>query len=291
MLSKKRIFLLMLFFLIVVVPFFLSGCGGVQVKQTPIQSNDKVSFVVPNNKNIIGVDSFLSGLQYSSTFQQYPIYIQGSLNHIYVKGIICKHNTFKNIMTITDFNGSNFAVPGGISDSPASFASFVEYYVMVKKSSQKNDIIVSLIPYKKALGYAKSPLGFPFSMPNFNEYQLISFLKSPRLTVKFKISDISKYNSFSTNANFARLLKQEQLKKGVEITGRIFKMAYVLPLMNNQYQAKLFVSVYPYQNGSMAIVHVVMPIKVESNSNITDLTFINNLISRAKQKIKEIVQS
>ena len=68
-------------------------------------------------------------------------------------------------------------------------------------------------------------------------------------------------------------------------------MAYVLPLMNNQYQAKLFVSVYPYQNGSMAIVHVVMPIKVESNSNITDLTFINNLIYRAKQKIKEIVQS
>lgn len=43
MINKKRVFLLMLFLSITVIPFFLSGCGGVQVKQTPIQSNDKVS--------------------------------------------------------------------------------------------------------------------------------------------------------------------------------------------------------------------------------------------------------
>jgi hypothetical protein len=291
MINKKRVFLLMLFLSITVIPFFLSGCGGVQVKQTPIQSNDKVSFIVPNNENITGFNSFLSGLKYYPTFQQHPIYIQGNLNHINVSGIRVKYNSIKNIMTIADFNGSNFDVPGGISDPPTSFASFVEYYVMVKKSSQKNDVIVTLIPYKKMLGYAKDILGVPFSMPHFNEYQLISFLKSPSLTVNFKISDTSKYNSFSTNANFVRLLKQEQLKNGVEITGRIFKMAYILPLMNNQYQAELFVSVYPYQNGSIAEVHVILPIKVKSNSSTMDLTFINKLISRAKQKIKRIVQS
>lgn len=61
--------------------------------------------------------------------------------------------------------------------------------------------------------------------------------------------------------------------------------------MNNQYQAELFVSVYPYQNGSIAEVHVILPIKVKSNSSTMDLTFINKLISRAKQKIKRIVQS
>ncbi len=288
---KKMSFYLMLVFSIVMVPFFLSGCGGVQVKQSSLlpNQNSKVTFIIPNNENIVDVDPFLSGLQYSSTFQQYPIYINGNLNHINVEGI--EYNAVNNSMTIADFNGSNYDVPAGISDPPTSFASFIEYYVMVKRSSQNNSTIVTLIPYKKISGHAKNPLGFPVPMPNFTEYQLISFLKSPSLTVKFKISDISKFNSFSTNANFVRLLQQEKFKKGVEITGRIFKLAYILPLMNNQYKAKLFVSVYPYQNGSMAIVHVVMPIKVESNSNVTDLTFINNLISRAKQKIKEIVQS
>ena len=277
MLSKKRVFLLMLFFLIVVVPFFLSGCGGVQVKQTPIQSNDKVSFIVPNNGNIVGVNSYLSGLRYSSTYQQIPIYINGQYSYSKVRGI--KYDIVNNIMTIADFYGNEV------------YASSIKYYVMIKKNSQKNVTILTLIPYKKIIYHVTTPLGVSISIPNFTEYQLMSFLKSPSLTVKFKTSDNSKYNSFSVNANFVRLLKQEQLKKGVEITGRIFKTAYILPLMNNQYQAKLFVSVYPYQNGSMAVVHVVMPIKVESNSNVTDLTFINNLIYRAKQKIKEIVQS
>ena len=277
---RKMPFLLMLFFSIVMVPFLLSGCGGVQVKQSSLlpNKNSKVTFIIPNNENIADVDSSLSGLQYSSTFQQYPIYnTNGSINHIDVEGI--KVNTVNNIMTIADFNGTTL------------FASSIEYYVMVKRGSQNNSTIVTLIPYKKISGHAKNILGLPVPMPNFTEYQLISFLKSPSLTVKFKISDISKFNAFSTSANFVRLLNQEKFKKGVEITGRIFKMAYILPLMNNQYKAKLFVSVYPYQNGSMAVVHVVMPIKVESNSNVTDLTFINNLISRAKQKIKEIVQS
>ena len=275
--SKKKIFLLMLF-LIVLVPFFLSGCGGgVQVKQTPIQSNDKVSFVVPNNGNIVGDNSYLSGLRYSSTYQQIPIYINGQYSYSKVRGI--KYDIVNNIMTVADFYGNEV------------YASSIKYYVMIKKNSQKNVTILTLIPYKKITDHVTTPLGVSISIPNFTEYQLMSFLKSTSLTVKFKTSDNSKYNSFSVNANFVRLLKQEQLKKEVKITGRIFKMAYILPLMNNQYQAKLFVSVYPYQNGSMAVVHVVMPIKVESNSNVTDLTFINNLISRAKQKIKEIVQS
>ena len=277
----------------------LSGCGGVQVKQSSLQENRKVSFILPDNHNIVGFNSFLKGLTYGGDVNCSPWLtakntgINGFVSScegngvnfvsngiLDVKGIQVKYNSGG--IVVTQFNGEEF-IPSSL------MTSFIQYYINVNAIKQNNNYIVVMRPVKRKLGYGKNPLGFGYPMPNFTEEQLIRFLKKPDITIRFKANYTSKYNSFSTNANFARLLKEKTFKKSKKITGRIFKIYYILPLMNNEYQAKVFVRVYPYQNGSMAIVRVLIPIRV--NSNTSDLTFVNTLIARAKQKIKQIVQS
>jgi hypothetical protein len=96
-----------------------------------------------------------------------------------------------------------------------------------------------------------------FPVPSFGDKDLESYLRTGGLPYKFEID--SPYNTDSVFANFERLANARHYHEGATdpVTGKIFKKRYHIPYAASRVWFSL--EVYPYRNGSKAVVYAIMP--------------------------------
>ncbi|GAA4413003.1 hypothetical protein GCM10011450_24100 [Advenella faeciporci] len=124
-----------------------------------------------------------------------------------------------------------------------------------------------------------------FPLPNFTEEAMREYLRAFSLIYKFEVD--SKYNSESTMANFMRMATVQPNTRGMAdpVTGKIFNQYF-----ETEYQGKAagyFVEVFPYRDGSKAVIYMELP-TVETSSNEVDFEII---IKDLKSEMDRIVNS
>lgn len=124
-----------------------------------------------------------------------------------------------------------------------------------------------------------------FPLPNFPETAMRDYLRSFSLIYKFEVD--SKYNSESIMANFMRMAQVKRNTRGMAdpVTGKIFNQYF-----ETKYQDKVasyVVEVFPYRNGSKAVIHMELP-AVETSPNEVDFEIV---IRDLKSEMERIVNS
>lgn len=124
-----------------------------------------------------------------------------------------------------------------------------------------------------------------FSVPTFTEKDLAGYII--RQPVFYNLELDSPYNTESTYANFARLVKKASIRIGETdpVTGKIFKEKFVIPYKDGQIYFTL--ETFPYRNGSKAVMHMVVPGSLTSD-NVVDFGI---LLKEIKSQLEAIVNS
>ncbi len=258
----------------------LSGCfAGVTVSKAPLLTEKNIQFLIPKNENIIGQNTFLKGLTYKNTLIQYYPLAGTSIQK--VKGIEVEQRPNEKLLVITNHNGEYY--PGTGSMPGSMYTSYIRYYIDVQLEERENFFVLTFRPKEKEIGEGRSPIGRAYEMPYFDESKLYTFLKTP--VIKFTSEFDSPYNPESTYANFKRLLKISKKGYKDDVTGKIYTESFIIPKL----EAELFVEVYPYRNGTKAVVTFHLPIKEDRSDNyIIDL---GKLITETKRMTEEIVKN
>lgn len=270
--------------LILLFILFVSGCIAVQqevIKQEQFYGDGKLTYIIPKDK---GIDNtgFLKGLYLKRTKKNYGRSPGTSISR--VAGIDIEYDHSQNMILCTEYIGEIFhATRKGKKDN--EYSSYVRYQVQVDFEEREDSYIVTLIPISKEVVRGCSPSCIThYDIPGFTEEKLIEFLSNA--TVRFNVEIDSQYDTESTYANFQRLLKEETFRQPYkdELTGKIYKSAFYLP--KDEKQAKLFVEVFPYRNGSKAVINAEMPVSVDPVTRVSD---VGNDISDVKAELERIV--
>lgn len=263
------------------IVLILSGCyAGVTVSKAPVLEDLQRTFLIPKNENISGHNYFLKGLTYNGTLRKYYPFATSTILNVH--GIEIEQRPSENLIVITYHNGKYYPGTGTIKGN--MYTSYIRYYIDVRTEEKENNFVLTYKLKDKEIGEGRSPIGRAYKMPSFSEYELFSFLSKP--TIKFKTEIDSPYNPESTYGNFRRLLERKGYKEGYKdpVTGKIFTESFIMPKMNTE----LFVEVYPYRNGSKAVITVHHPIKEDHKSKYIDL---GGIITDIKKRTEEIVRS
>lgn len=124
-----------------------------------------------------------------------------------------------------------------------------------------------------------------FPLPNFTDQNLRQHLGSLQLVYKFEVD--SPYNTDSVTANFMRNAEVRTDRQGFAdpVTGKIYSTYYVARL--NGRNMPFVVQVYPYRNGSKAVIHATIPGQ-ETSPNTVDFGV---LIRDARRMLEGIARS
>jgi hypothetical protein len=124
-----------------------------------------------------------------------------------------------------------------------------------------------------------------FPVPNFSETDLRSYLTSLQLVYRFEVD--SPYNTESVTANFMRRAKPRTDRQGWAdpVTGKIYSTYFISRLRGKD--LLYTVQVFPYRNGSKAVINAIVP-GVETSANTVDFGV---LIKDARTMLEDIVKS
>lgn len=240
---------------------FLAGCIGAQkevIQRETFQAPDKVTYTVPKNDSLIK-SGFHKGLTFPSTKRLDRKYtIKSGISTI--SGIEPQYDPSSRMLIVTKYNGDYF------HDSNNEHSSFVRYQVKVDTKEQADRFIVTFTPISKEAVRGCGPLcADHYSVPDFPESELIRFLCRAIITINIEID--SPYNTDSTYANFRRLLKEEIPDK--KLPSKIQKTLFIFA--KNSTRIRLSVEVFPYRNGSKAVINAEMPVSVDPATKTGDV--------------------
>lgn len=124
-----------------------------------------------------------------------------------------------------------------------------------------------------------------FPLPDFTDDHLRRHLTGLQIVYKFEVD--SPYNSDSVTANFMRNAEAKSIRTGWAdpVTGKIYSSYYVSKLRGRD--LTYTVQVYPYRNGSKAVIHAIVP-GVETSPNTVDFGV---LIKDARRMLEEVARS
>lgn len=263
---------------VVVLAAVLSGC--IFETETKPEILPKISVIPQSEENMVIYQNVptnnneMFGLQFGSTFKigakEYEEYSSKIIATSSVNGI--RVNFEYDNLLVEKVNGRMFY---WIDNTSSEATSKIRYKLQIfkEKSINGNDIMLMPIEIKieeKTYSYA--------SLPNFSISELKSFVSTATYSFGFEIN--ASYKSESVYANFRRLLKEKVFDAPREVTGKIYKSAYLLEI--DGVNAMLFVDVFPYRDGSKAVIYIQNMI-VKANDNVGDK------IKEVKERIKKIV--
>lgn len=180
-----------------------------------------------------------------------------------------------------DANESKFTVHARVSNGTAG--SGVKYSVGFTVTDNGNGAYsVTYTPLER--GTYQQGLFGKFSVPNFTDNDLVSYLRSGGLHYKFEVN--TSYPSDSVFANFERLANPRDFQYGQTdpVTGKIFKKRYQISYGASQINFTL--EAYPYRNGSKAVVYTIVP-ATETAPGEVDYAVI---LSDVKHLLEKIAQ-
>jgi len=260
---KVRVFLVF-----AIVMLFCYGCAPA-IRNIPVNTDKSVTYIVP--KNGIKNTDRLAGVSIVS--KEYNYY-QGNLDYHTGYKVIYKDNTLS--IAYLDTYGSN---SNDFSKTLGSALEYIFNYEIKDNDNNNKHIIIKpvvAIEYKD-----KDPvMGKP--VPNYTIDDAINALKNVEIVQDVEID--SSYNSDSIYANFKRLLKEKRYTKPVTIVGNIYNSSYNMVIDDTI--SDCYVNIYPYRNGSKAVVHIKTTI--QSKNNIIDLPTKIELI---KTKLASVVNN
>lgn len=176
---------------------------------------------------------------------------------------------------------TNFVVHSRIDNGVAG--SGVKYTVDYTLTPLGKGYEVTFVPKTRST-YQQGLIG-KFPAPPFNDNSLRSYLKEFTLRYKFEID--TQYGSDSIMANFIRTGKVRNSSAGWKdpITNKIYTQYFILDYAGKQ--ANYTVEVYPYRNGSKAVINMELPV-VETSPSVVDFT---RIIGDLRKQLTSIVQS
>jgi hypothetical protein len=160
----------------------------------------------------------------------------------------------------------------------------VKYKVNYKMTRSGNGgYTVDLQPESRSQ-YQQGLIG-KFPVPSFSDATLRSYLKSFTLRYKFEID--AQYGSDAIIANFMRLgiVKSQASGFADPITGKIYKQYFQIIYAGAT--ANYTVQVFPYRNGSKAVINMELPV-VETSPNAVAF---ERIIADLRKELAAIVQS
>lgn len=253
--------------MLVSVTMLLTGCASMApapVQFTEIHNPTITTIIIPNDANV-NSNNFKS----SNFNKRWDVkYYRGSISEM--QTISTKNKTQSSFdlerRTGTDVSGSG---------------------IVYKISYSIEDIGDNTIIKYKPLGSRTYKQGFilPFDVPNFTEKDLSNLFANN--TINYVLELDSPYNVESVYANFKRLANEVPFERGLKdpITGKIFKNRFTLSSGNQMITFSL--EVYPYRNGSKAVIYLSVPGYFTSDSTVD----FNKVLSELKSKFESIVNS
>jgi hypothetical protein len=268
--------------LAVIFLVLLVGCvtGKLEVRQEDLPLGKKLTYIIPKNEGM-ETDGFLRGLHFRGTKQLFPKYPHVPDSNIFiVSGIDIQYDSQRNLIFCTEYNGNRF-LPKYRGETETEYSSFVRYSVLVDTKESDDNYTITLEPTHREISTNSR-----YDVPNFSEAKLLDFLSEA--TVRFRVEIDSPYNTESTYANFKRLLAEDVLKEPQvdKVTGKIYKSAFYFP--QHRKRARLLLDVFPYRNGSKAVISVEMSVSVEPNTKTAN---IPNDILNMRTELARIVGS
>lgn len=176
----------------------------------------------------------------------------------------------------------SFVVHSRVDNGTAG--SGVKYVVGYKKiENPTGGYAVEFKPQNRS-EYQQGLIG-KFPVPPFNEASLNSYLKSFTLRYKFEID--AQYGSDAIMANFMRMAIVKNQPTGFTdpLSGNIYKQYFQINYSGAI--ANYTVQVFPYRNGSKAVINMELPV-IETSKNSVDF---EKIIFDLRKQLTTIVQS
>ena len=174
--------------------------------------------------------------------------------------------------------GTSFVVHSRIDNCIAG--SGVKYQVNYTISRNDQGLTLGLQPVGRST--YQEGLVMPMPIPSFGDRDLLDFLEQPVVAYQFEVN--SNFNKDSVFANFTRLSRRVTEKDG-SLPDVKHKDWFSIQVNNRP--VKFSVEVYPYRDGSKAVIYARVP-GIETSPNTVDFREIFNLL---KTRIEEIVNS
>ena len=153
------------------------------------------------------------------------------------------------------------------------------YYVRCSQFRTPESTTLVFKPYQTK-SYQQGLISF--DVPEFSEDELDKYIIHHAISYKMEID--SNYSGEAVNANFMRLAA----KAGEDYnqpTGRIIKNNFTIPYSGGK--ANIAVELFPYKNGSKAVIQGVVPGHLTSEGTVD----FNVILKDIKAKIESIVNS
>ena len=124
-----------------------------------------------------------------------------------------------------------------------------------------------------------------FPLPDFTDTNLRQHIASLQIIYKFEVD--SPYNTDSVTSNFLRSTEARTAHQGWAdpVTGKIYSTYYVAKLHGKE--MRFVVQVFPYRNGSKAVINATIP-GLETSANTVDFDI---LIKDARRMLEGIARS
>ena len=196
-----------------------------------------------------------------------------------VGGVKCNFSSSK--LTLETYKGAYMRRATKLKKSAISYS----YNVLLNEKEGNSIISLHIIPQEKNIISATDVIGKPFELSNISLNKSNNYIKN-NLFIKYLGYDFeinSNYSSDSIYANFKRIVPYKKNIKD-KISNKIYKTLFTLTYDNLGY--KFIVDVYPYRNGSKAVIKIVPRyIKVK---NI--MRYVTGL-DKVKKEIEKIINS
>lgn len=124
-----------------------------------------------------------------------------------------------------------------------------------------------------------------FPLPDFTDTNLRQHISGLQIIYKFEVD--SQYNTDSVTSNFLRNTEARTARQGWAdpVTGKIYSTYYVAKLRGKE--MPFVVQVFPYRNGSKAVINATIP-GLETSPNTVDFDI---LIKDARRMLEGIARS
>lgn len=256
-----------LFVVAVATIFAMAGCAKMTPK--PVQITEltnpvSTNVIIPNDPNVDA--NVFTSLAFTASWGQ-----------SYYNGNISKQQ----LIRIKNKTESTFELDRRTDNGRAG--SGIVYSVDYSLNKNDKNTVLAFKPIK--FKTYQEGLIMPFSVPDFNESDLVSYITSNQVHYKLEID--SQYNTESIFANFKRLATEERFRQGEKdpVTGKIFKNRFSMPVNNGKIIFSL--ETFPYRNGTKAVIYLNVPGYLTSDNTVD----FNVILSDIKSKLESIVNS
>lgn len=231
----------------------LAGCAYAPPKEPEKIHFPPITYVFPKDRNLSG--SGLAALQFSPVLQ---VIRRDTPSELLSRkaGVSGDTITLTNLSFLTNRKGK-FDEPG------VDYRKFdevgVEYTVRCSSAESETEIRATCaLAGRNIIDKTAYGPGSRLDARQFSPDEAAAYLKNS-VSATYTFEADSPFNSESVLANFHRQLQESpsELDGRDRITGKIFKATYLMTHQGRE--VRLFVQVYPYQNGSKAVVSMTVP--------------------------------